>query len=265
MQGAPPCSWRFLLYLDGDNDLAGYLDRALWELEEADIPPQVTVLALFDGPGANDTYRYEVQPGGVYEDDVNRWHRPEANMGSPLTLYDFITWARINYPADHTYLAIANHGRGTEGLAWDDTSGQDELLTPLEVREALRMATDDGTKPIEVLHLDACLMGLLEQAHQVHPYAGYLIASENLAWSVFPYADYARGVGTATPPEELASNVVTSYSARLSEEVSYPHTIAALDLAWVPTVTTAVDDLATALITALPDSRDAIGQSWMAA
>jgi hypothetical protein len=260
----PPHSWRFLLYLDGDNNLAAYLERALRHLERVDIPPQVTILALLDGPGADDTYRYEVQPDGIYQDDVNRWHLSEANMGSHQTLLNFIAWARANYPADYTYLVITDHGRGTQGLAWDDTSGQDELLTPLEVREALRLATDNGVEPVEVLHLDACLMGLLEQAHQVAPYADYLIASENLAWSAFPYADYARSVGVATAPDELASQVVLSYSARLSGTVGYPHTIAALDLSSVPTVTTAIDDLAKALVAALPVARDAVGQAWTA-
>lgn len=263
----PPYSWRFLLYLDGDNNLAAYLERALRQLEQANISPQVTVLALFDGdsPDSNDTYRYEVQPGGVYQDGVNRWHLPEANMGDPQTLYNFIAWAKTNYPTDYTYLAIANHGRGTQGLAWDDTSGQDELLTSSEVREALRLATEDGTVPIEVLHLDACLMGLLEQAYQVTPYVDYLIASENLAWSVFPYADYAQGVGIATSPGELASSVVLSYSARLTGTPGYPHTIAALDLSGVPTVTTAVNDLAESLTAALPEARSAISQAWTAA
>lgn len=260
----PPHSWRFLLYLDGDNDLAPYLERALWQLERAEIPPQVTVLALWDGPGADDTVRYHVQADGVYQDGVNRWHLPEANMGSPQTLQNFIAWARENYPADYTYLAIADHGRGTQGLAWDDSSGQNELLTPLEIREALRLATGDGVEPVQVLHLDACLMGLLEQAYQVAPFADYLIASENLAWSVFGYADYARSVGIATSPEELASNVVLSYSARLTDVEGYPHTIAALDLSGTPAVATAVDELATVLIGALPEARIAIGEAWAA-
>ena len=263
----PPHSWRFLLYLDGDNNLASHLDRALRQLEQVEIPPQVTVLVLFDGPNEDDTYRYEVQPDGVYQDGINRWHLAEANMGLAQTLRDFITWAKDNYPADNTYLAIADHGRGTQGLAWDDTSGttgEDELLTPAEVREALRQATNDGTEPIEVLHMDACLMGLLEQAYQVSPYVGYLIASENLAWSVFPYADYARGIGIATSPDELAARVVLSYSARISSAGEYPHTIAALDLGGVPTATTAVSNLATALISALPTAQADIGQAWTA-
>lgn len=258
----PPHSWLFLLYLAGDNDLAPYLERALHQLEQVDISPQVTVLALFDGPNTSDTYRYEVQSGGVYQDGVNRWHLPEANMGSYQALHDFITWARANYPADYTYLAIADHGRGTQGLAWDDTSGEDELLTPMEVREALRLATENGAEPVEVVHLDACLMGLLEQAYQVAPYASYLVASENLAWSVFPYADYVQGVGIAMSPDELATSVVLSYSARLSGTARYPHTIAALDLDAVPAVATAVDNLATELVASLPQSRDAIGQAW---
>jgi hypothetical protein len=260
----PPQSWRFLLYLDGDNNLFPYFERARQALEAVDIPPQVTVLALVDGPASGDTVRYEIQTGGVYQDGTNRWHLAEANMGNPQTLRSFIEWAEANYPADYTYLAIADHGRGTEGLAWDETSGEDELLTPLEVREALRLATENGATPVDVLHMDACLMGLFEQAVQVTPYADYLIASENLAWSVFPYADYARGVEVATFPDELASQVVISYSARLTGTAGYPHTIAALDLSSVPSVTVAIDSLATALIDSLPGSQGAIGEAWLA-
>jgi hypothetical protein len=237
-------AWAFLLYLDGDNNLYTWLQHALDDLEAAAANPNVTVLALLDGYGNGDTWRYNVQAGGVYQDGFNRWFMGELDMDNPQTLSDFVTWARTNYPADHTYLAVADHGRGTTGIAWDDTSGNDEFITVAELRTALQSATLDGAEPLDVVHYDACLMGMLENAYQVKDYAGYLVASENLGWSLFAYDRYAAGVAAATTPAQLAEAVVDEYYDALA---GYPRTISALDLGQAGAVEDAVTALATAL------------------
>ena len=243
-------TWAFLLYLDGDNNLHSWLQRALDNLEAATVNPDVTVLALLDGYGSGNTWRYHVQPGGNYTDGVNRWYMGELDMSNPQTLSDFITWARDNYPAEHYYLAVADHGRGTTGIAWDDTSGNGQFITVAELRTALRDATGDGAEPLDVVHYDACLMGMVENAYQIKDYAGYLIASENLGWSIFAYDRYAARVTATTTPRQLASGVVDEYHNALA---GYPRTIAALDLGQAG----AVEDAVSALASALQASLDA--------
>ena len=269
-----PKPWLFLLYLAGDNNLYPDLQRAVQQLEAQSANPYVNVLVLFDGNRTNDTWRFVVQPLGNYTIGVNKWHLGELNMGDPQTLVNFITWAREQLPAQYYYLAIANHGRGTTGIAWDETNYGD-YLTTAELRTALSTATNSGQWKIHVMHYDTCLMALLENAYQVKDYVDYLVASQNLAWSVFAYQSYARvqgaeempplyefadlaaQVSASTTPRQLATGVVETYFNHPGVQ-GYPRTISALDLSRVSSVRQAVDTFATALRNNLNDIKSYI-------
>jgi PKD repeat protein len=241
---AEESAWLFILYLDGDNNLHSWMRRALRKLEEAELGDDLTMVALFDSSGNNGTWRYHIQPGGSYIDGLNRWDMGELDMSDPRTLSDFVTWARSNYPARHTYLAVADHGQGIAGIAWDETTGEDELITVAELRTALQDATSDGAAPLDVVHYDACLMAMVENAYQIEDYAAYLVASQNLGWSLFAYDRYAAQVTADTTSAQLASAVVDEYFEALGE---YPRTISAVDLARVGAVSQTLSTLASAL------------------
>jgi tripartite motif-containing protein 71 len=273
----PPAqtSWTFMLYLAGDNNLYTHLQRAVQHLEAQPANPNVTIVVLFDGDRTDDSWRFVVQPGGRYTLNVNKWHLGEVNTGDPQTLRDFILWARNAYPAQHYYLSIADHGLGTQGIAYDDTNrdpatNRKDFLSTAELRAALRAATNDGQRKIDVLHYDACLMALLENAYQVKDYADYLVASQNLGWSVFAYAAYlpaqlsgaadaadaaapyafadlAASVTSSTTPRQLALRVVDTYFTHPALANRYPRTISALDLSRADAVRQATDAFAAAL------------------
>lgn len=242
-QGEGTPNWAFLLYVDGDNNLGPSVRDTVQNLEAVSANPNLTVLVLLDDNDIGDTWRYHVQPGGHYTDNVNRWFRGELDMSNPQTLSEFITWARGNYPAKHYYLAVADHGRGTSGIAQDETSGN-TIITVAELRTALRNATSDGSNPLDVVHYDACLMAMLENAYQIRDYAAYLVASENEGWSLFAYELYAAQVTGDTTPEQLSTIVVDKYHNAVA---GLPRTISALDLSQAGATTDAVSDLATAL------------------
>jgi hypothetical protein len=123
---------------------------------------------------------------------------------------------------------------------------------------------------LDVLHYDTCLMGMLEDAYQVQEYADYLVASENLGWSVFSYTSYAQAGGASSPviippyefaqvaaqvnvtttPRQLAVSIADTYFAHPSLQ-NYPRTIAAVDLSQTLAVRQAVDSLAGAMRTNL--------------
>lgn len=237
-------AWLFILYLDGDNDLHSWMRRALRKLEAAAPNDDLTVVALLDSSGGGGTWRYHVQPGGDYTDGANRWYMGELDMSDPQVLSDFVTWARNNYPARHTYLSVADHGRGTTGIAWDDTAGQDEFITVAELRTALQDATSGGAAPLDVVHYDACLMAMIEDAYQIKDFASYLVATQNLGWSIFAYDRYAAGVTAGATPAQLATAVTDEYFDVL---VEYPRTISAVDLGQAGAVSQTISALATAL------------------
>jgi photosystem II stability/assembly factor-like uncharacterized protein len=242
-------TWTIMLYLAGDNDLEIALERAIKALEKLPGSPAITVVALFDGFRPGDTRRLVIQPGGSYTPGIDSWALGELNLGDPQILADFITWSRTNYPATYTYLAVADHGRGLTGVAWDDTSG--DYLSNADMRVALAAATGGGQQKIDVLHYDTCLMALLETGYQAKDYANFMVASENLGWSVFAYDSYIQQIGVSTTPRELAGRVATAYfqDPRLQ---GHPRTISTLDLSRAVALRQALDTLAGKLRANLP-------------
>ena len=116
------------------------------------------------------------------------------------------------------YLAIADHGRGLEGTAWDSQSGDDFLTNP-EIEAALSGATNSGSWKIDVLHYDSCLLGMLEDAYEVQSYARYLVASENLALSIFSYDRYAALAGAqAQAQSEALAGTIAAVTAATSPQ-----------------------------------------------
>ena len=268
--GTPPHTykpWTFMILLAGDNNLEAAMSGAIREMEAMPANLNVNLVVLFDGGQNGDTTMFLVQPGGHYEVGVNKWLLGEKNTGDPQTLVDFIKTARDLFQAQHYALSIADHGRGTNGLAWDDTDS--DHLTTMELYDALNLATDSGQTKIDVIQYDACLMGMLENAYQVKDFANYLVASQNLGWSLFPYAAYSQLPGQAqgsdpysmaavtarvqadTTPKELASQIADSYFAH-PRLAGYPRTIATYDLSQVDMLTQKVDALAWAMLSHEP-------------
>ena len=98
----------------------------------------------------------------------------EVNMGSPSTLYDFIAYAKSNYPAERVMLCLYNHGGGWLGACWDYTNGHD-WLSPDDMQSAIRRA---GGVDMVVFN-GACQMGAMEAAFELRELADVYIGSEN--------------------------------------------------------------------------------------
>lgn len=245
-----------MLYLAGDNNLFGLMERAIARLEDLAPDKYVDVVVLSDGLYSNYSWKFEVQPNGQYELGVNRWFLGEVNMADPRTLADFVSWAHEHYPAQHYYLAIADHGRATSGIAWDQTSGN-ARLGMADVESALRQATGDGNWRLDVVHYDACLMGLFEAAYDLQGFADYWVASQNQTWGAFPFEQYVQALHE-TPfctPRELAVAVAARYFETVA--ISYlPRTIAAMDLSRAPHLLQAIDSMATLMIGDMPATRN---------
>lgn len=224
--------------------------------EMAFIPPNLSLhlAVLVDGAQEDDSRLYVRTLGTtalvefpcVEPSPCSSWYSHELDTGSPATLRNFITWARRTYPgAEKTFLALIDHGGGwapdlsapgqpsggrAQNAGWRgmllDAQANNGLGTSLATRD-LSYALS-GQELFDVLFLDACLMGMVEVAVEVAPYADYLIAGENILWSRLPYAEYLSSITSDTSPAELARHIVKSYNnPPLNTE---PFTIAAIDL-----------------------------------
>ena len=240
--------WTILLYLAGDGDLNQYFVRSVNDLLRGpQMDPDISVVVLFDGNGADDTWRGRILPGTqrMTENDT-RWKVAEAEMDGADALEEFIKWGRANYPAEHYYLAVADHGGGVGGCCLDDHPEPTGHLTIQELRTALDRATlvDAQRVRVDIVHYDACLMGLLENAYDIQEFADYFIAYENLGWSVFSYAQYLTGITSQISPRDFAVHIATQYAVATR---GYAMTVSVVDLGKIGAVSTAIDELAKAL------------------
>jgi hypothetical protein len=222
--------WTMMLYLAGDTgamdsgNVHRAMGRALQRLE-GNSNAAVQVVALIDGPDLLDSFRVTFTPRAEYQ------ALGEKRMDEPATLIEFVQQAQRDFPADHYYLVIADHANGVQGIAWDTTSNPNRqaLLRPNEIRQALSAITNNGAKPIDVLHFDGCSFGLLENAALAQGLARYVVASQNIGWSVFAYSDYRDAITSRTTPADFAVQVAQRYAQRVREQ-QYPYTISVLDM-----------------------------------
>ena len=242
-------TWTVMLYLNAeDSSFADILTKYRTDIESFIGAKRsfLTVTVLYDPPGNTGITRYVVQPNGNYTNGVNRWTLAEANMGDPDTLNNFVSWSMDQFPADNYYLAIDDHGNGAYGISFDATSWNDPL-TPPEVYSALKGATQNGARKIDILDYEACLMGLAENAYDVKSLVHYLVASEQISWGIDTYPTYFRDLTSNTSPLTVGQRVVTRYSATAAA-AGYPHTMALIDTTQLGTVNTAVNGFANALM-----------------
>lgn len=247
----PADTWTVMLYLNAeDPGFADILTGYRTEIEKfiGSKSSFLKVVIQYDGPGNTGTTRYLVQPNGNYTNGVNRFVRDEANMGDPATLADFVGWAMDQYPAENYFLAIDDHGDGAYGVSWDPSSANDQL-TPPEVYSALKQATRDGARKIDIVDFEACLMGLTENAYDLRAWADYVVFSEQISWGILTYPNYFSDLAGADDPLTVGRRVVQRYHATADAE-DRPHTISLIDTSRLEAVNTALNNFANALIAA---------------
>ena len=206
----PPYRWTVMIYLAGDNNLTNECIHQLSEMKEVDGLDGVCVLAQLDPKGGRlKSHRYEITPSSAnpslsndfakpvenvkkfkhrwYRDYAARWRRrsgpggqedDETNTGSPVTLYDFVTWGIERYPADSYMLVLSGHGGGTEKgyLLRDDNPA--DALTIWEMQVALEEIERQHGVKIDVLGMDSCLMTMAEVSYQLRGLAKLVVGSE---------------------------------------------------------------------------------------
>jgi len=251
----PRRAWTAILYLNGDNNLCrtypGLIARMEAELGDKIGPDGFLHIAvLFDRnprycAGSGSTIRFLVQPAGAYTEGVTWWEMGERNLGDPETLVNFARWAMENYPADHYYLAIDNHGGGATGIAWDDTNRRDNL-TPDELYSALKRITHNGERKIDLLAYEACLMGLYENAYDVRRFVDYLFFFPSVSFTNM--ASYPSYLGdgrfsATTTARELGDILFDVYF----DAVRHPYVMSLVDSSQLDALHAAVNSWAIAL------------------
>jgi len=111
------------------------------------------------------------------------------DSGNPNTLNSFIKWGFNRYPAQRKMLVIWSHGnswyKGNESKWICPDDGAQNLMSISNGDMQIAFA---GAPQLDVLLFDACSMQSIEILTEVHPYAYYVIGSEELVpINGFPY------------------------------------------------------------------------------
>ena len=272
---APADTWTAMIYMDGDTNLCGVYPGLVSRVEKelgSKIGPDgfLKVLVLLDRvpifcEGDGKATRYFIQPDGQYTDNVNRWDMGELNMGDPQTMQSFIEWSMRNYPADHYYLAIDNHGAGVTGIAWDDSNrdatNKKDKLTNAELYSVLKAVTKNGAEPIDILAYEACLMGTYENAYDVRTFAKHLFFFPTVSFTNDgSYPSYMKDekFTSATTSGEFGDIMFDIYQQSVT---NLPYAMTLVESAKITTVHSAVNDWANALLAQVDTQRDKIARA----
>jgi len=253
--GVGQTPWTVMVYAAADNNLDRYIHQDISSLELAAHNSCLNLVLFWDGAANGDSAYYHLafdprlSTWAPYVEGVNKWAKGEANMGDPSRLVGFVQWAKSTFPAQRYALVIRDHGDGLGGMEEDDRS-RDHLTIP-ELDQALDTVAGGGANPLDLLFMDACLMGMLEDTYQFRGLAGVYVASEDVTWSSLrsnPHHDYFSAVGASTTAAQLGEMIVKGYSRWMETRLAGKnHTMAAVDMTALDQLVTATNALAARL------------------
>lgn len=184
-------AWTVLVYLDADNDLERPMMKNLEEMLRLGQTDKVNVIvlaarssegegkysnaAVANLPNWTDGKLLRVEPGKLRE--LADWG--SIDMGDAAVLNRFVSTALRDYPADRYALIFGDHGMAWAGVAVAESMGGGDSLAIDEIAGAFKSALPPGGR-FELIGFDACVMGNLEVARTLAPYAHYLVASEEI-------------------------------------------------------------------------------------
>jgi hypothetical protein len=289
--------WTVMAYMAGDNNLDGAALRVIDEMAKVGSTKDVNVLVQLDRIEDKLTRRFRITKGGGFEKDCIEQFG-DTNTGDPQVLHDFIRWAVENYPADHYFLILWNHGSGWwedaksraaapqprtgtprrrpyqplfrppirnthRSICYDDTSGGDALDNQ-ELKNVLIQATTLLGKKIDILGMDACLMNMVEVSWQLRDSVGCIVGSEiEEPFDGWPYTEILAYL-TAKPTRDaaaIAKETVRRY-IRSYKDKDETVTQSALDMNRIGEVMGKLDALSDVLIASLDSASGLIEKAW---
>lgn len=267
------CSWSLIYYCAHGNDF--YMD-------DAGIPKKFDTIQIASSSNKNfqafmlwDRLN-DAAPDRlyrIYNGSNTYWSGPdiglasEFDMADPATLLTCVDWVMDNYDTDHYALVTFNHGQGIHpqgmvvaaaydkplGVCWDGS----DYLSVYELGLALRsIETLQGPK-LEIFHLDACLMQMIEVNYQISDYVDHVVGYENQGWFSWDETfedEYLASITVSTQAQSLAVSIAQAYDT-LYDEKNLAHTISVLRESQTGGVVNNLHNLASALIDNMWDVR----------
>jgi hypothetical protein len=220
--------WTFLIYLNGNNNLDSFGKYNINQMEKVGSTDRVNVVVQWASIANGKTQRLLVQK----DNDSARVSSPvvedmgKVDMGDWRNLVSFIEWGVKNYPAQHYFIDVWNHGSGWHDLklkafqpsfnpldiSLDDNTGH-SITTP-QLGQALNEAARIIGHKVDVYGSDACLMAMVEVASEMKNSVKYYLGSQDLEpGEGWPYDAILSqwNKKSATTAQEVAKIVTEEY------------------------------------------------------
>lgn len=174
----------------------------------------------------------------------------DTDTGSPITLYNFISFCLEKYPADRYMVVLSGHAGGTERdyLLKDESSARS--LTFNELQQVFKqIKRDRHGKLIDIVGMDNCLMSMAEICYELRDVAEIVVGCESFSpTSGWPYRQILERLGKDFVNPKLPrgqSVTVEAAKAIVEEYVSFysPYWMAGLSVTQSALNVAKVDEL----------------------
>jgi len=294
--GADPLSfdekaWTLILYICADNSLSDCALDDINEVEAAIESVDANVLILVDQFSNSDTraYRAEYDALGPQNSSLVSEQIPlgdicadwdgltELNLADPDTLLHFSEWAIDSYPAERLALVLWDHGDGwrrklsagrmTKDICYDGYDAMDIS----ELQSALVTLQQNTGRTLDIIGMDACLMGMVEVAYQLRDLCQVAITSEeSVPWDGWDYAflsELSPGAGLSS--KELAVHIVDYFYRSYTDGDPYPSddsfvVLSAIDMSrFDDGFISSLDELAQLLIASMEQNKSKVRDAYI--
>ena len=149
----------------------------------------------------------------------------DTDTGSPITLYNFLSFCLQEYPADHYIVVLSGHAGGTESdyLLKDESSRGSLTFNELK-RVFQQLQNDLGGKPIDIVGMDNCLMSMCEICYEFRDLAQIVVGCESYSpASGWPYRQILERLrkGFTKPVSKKTEIQVEAAKAIVEEYINY--------------------------------------------
>lgn len=174
--------WFFMIWMCADNNLEEY---ALKDIEEMkNINNNASISLIYDGKLVQDSF--------FIMDELGNWinfetFQNDLDSGDSSSLSQWLVRVFGEYEANNYSLILWDHGSAwiydsvytkqiaVRAIGFDDTSNN--AISTANLRKALEDFSNQTGKRINLLGMDACLMGSIEVLYELKDVVDYIVAS----------------------------------------------------------------------------------------
>ena len=170
---AQPKEWTFLIYLNGNNNLDSFGKMNINQMEKIGSTAKVNIVVQWASLENGKTKRLYITKDSDTTTVTSKIveEMGQVDMGDYHSVINFVKWGAENYPAQHYFVDIWDHGSGwhfkpgetMKDISWDETTGNH--ITTEQLATALSESSKIIGHKIDIYGSDACLMAMVEIAN----------------------------------------------------------------------------------------------------